>query len=602
MGNISNFNVNKVDMRLSNYDYWDFYLADGDFSIIPQDTIISGDCLVAHYDFNELAIYGGAPYSDVYTPQYGDINGDGQKTLYSLTTWNDATNTGYTLDTIGLTGIDNGLINFDKQSGDTGNTALVSALTGTTLVIASGETRLCLTKVSGMTGNYEYPVEIVLNTGTTVGTYSKLCGGFYQGYYKLDGNSYEVLPNRVPKTWTAEVWLRKPSENDCPTATTITSTTVSAVTCNTFHETSETFVVAGYTLIGTNNFAGTDYQTYQLHVDGTGSTPSNIHTIYGSNDNPLLFPPAWNEGAPFGVDTGGANPAFFGFSSAEWDSWLTVGITAGDGAGELSNIGIDWDPWDGSPSFGTTLSAETGGVFWLNPNNGPALSSSVVVGQITVPSGSTFTVKLNAQGRSVSDEDWYQEDIEFTNGTPSTPQSPLPSGRVCYNDRTDVTLDNTVDISDLLSVLGTFTPSYNIIQDVNLDGVINMEDVQLTLNAFGNSIPLPTSTFNIDVETEVEVPITTLNDNYTGNTGFFLYFGTRAENKFWNIFEGLNTGTTSGCTSGATEWCTIPKETDVSVIDDNGNVIPLSPPPVDLTVTDNKFLFFSRARDTSSSG
>ena len=80
MGNISNFNVNKIDMRLSNVDYWDFYLADGDFSIIPKDTIISGDCLVAHYDFNELAIY------------------DGQRTLYSLTTWNNAVNTGYTLD------------------------------------------------------------------------------------------------------------------------------------------------------------------------------------------------------------------------------------------------------------------------------------------------------------------------------------------------------------------------------------------------------------------------------------------------------------------------------------------------------------------------
>jgi hypothetical protein len=190
------------------------------------------------------------------------------------------------------------------------------------MYIPSGETRLSLTAVSGMTGKYVYPVEIMPSVESW-GDYLKLCGGFYQGYYKLDGNSYEVLPNRVPKTWTAEVWLRRP--------------------------------------------CGGGYSNEYAH------------------------------------------------------------------------------------EYGVTCTGVTG---------------------------------------------------------------------------------------------------------------------------------------------------TTLNDDYTGNTGFFLYFGTRAENKFWNIFEGLNTGTTSGCTSGATEWCTIPKETDTSVVDDAGNIIPLSPPAIDLTVTDNKFLFFSRARAT----
>jgi hypothetical protein len=37
--------------------------------------------------------------------------------------------------------------------------------------------------------------------------YSNLNGGFYQGYYKLDGNSYEVLPVRVNQSWSAEFWL-----------------------------------------------------------------------------------------------------------------------------------------------------------------------------------------------------------------------------------------------------------------------------------------------------------------------------------------------------------------------------------------------------------
>jgi len=294
MGNILNFNVNKIDMRLSNAHYWDLYLAKGDFSIIPQDTILSGDCLVAHYDFNEPAIYGGT----------GSTPAD---SILSLTTWTDAISSGITASTIGLTGIDNGLITFNKQSGDTTNQALLSALTGSTLVIPSGETRLNLNRVTGMTGNYIYPMEIIPNVADQVGDYARLCGGFYQGYYKLDGYDYEVLPNRVHKGWTAEVWLRP--NDDC-------------------------------------------------------------------------------------------------------------------------------------------LSGNTG---------------------------------------------------------------------------------------------------------------------------------------------------TTLNDDYSGNTGFFLYFGTRAENKFWNIFDGLNTGSTVNCTSGATKWCTIPKETDISFVDSSGNTINLSPPPYIFTETDNRFLFYDRA-------
>ena len=328
MGNIKNFNFSKLDLKLSNSDYWDFYLATDEGFISTTDS----SCLVAYYDFNNINIYGtNSPYSYQYSAQYGALNGTllSQYTLqytsqygslgyltdgviYSLATWDGATNDGYLLPTIGLTGIDNGLLSFQYDSGDTANTSLVTTLTGSTLYIPSGDTRLCLTRVSGFTDNYIYPLSVITD-GDDVGSYARLCGGFYQGYYKLDGNSYEVLPNRVAKTWVAEIWLRKSSGDTC-----------------------------------------SDY---------TG---------------------------------------------------------------------------------------------------------------------------------------------------------------------------------------------------------------------------------------------TTLNDVYTGNTGFFLYFGTRAENKFWNVFEGLNTGSTSGCTSGATKWCTIPKETDVSVISSSGYTINLSPPPIDYTTTDNGFLIYSRANSSSN--
>jgi hypothetical protein len=99
------------------------------------------------------------------------------------------------------------LITFDKQSGDTTNQALLSALTGTTLVIPSGDTRLVMNRVTGTTGSFVYPVENITGTASTVGDYSQMCGGFYQGYYKIDGSTYQVLPNRVNSAWSAEFWL-----------------------------------------------------------------------------------------------------------------------------------------------------------------------------------------------------------------------------------------------------------------------------------------------------------------------------------------------------------------------------------------------------------
>jgi hypothetical protein len=198
MGNLKNFYYNKLHLDLSNNEYWDFYLASDEVCLTMYDDIISGTCLVAEYDFNN---------PNIFTTGITSAN-----TIYSTSTWTGATNLGVSATTWGFTGIDNGQITFQISSGDTGNTALLSALTASTLVIPSGDTRLCLNRVTGMTGNYVYPIEQIVDTGTT-GNYARLCGGFYQGYYKLDGEDYEVLPTRVPKAWTAEFWLRKSDLN-----------------------------------------------------------------------------------------------------------------------------------------------------------------------------------------------------------------------------------------------------------------------------------------------------------------------------------------------------------------------------------------------------
>lgn len=186
MGNIKNYNFNNLKLKLNNSDYWDFYLAnDGDGN--DCDTLLSGSCFVIWYDFNNPLIYSG-------------------DSIYSLVYWTGATNNGYELNTIGLTGIDNGLVTFDKLSGDTSNDSLLSALTTSVLVINSGDTRMVMNSVSGSCSGLTY--NILTNSGETEGNFVDLMGGFYQGFYKLDGYDYEVLPNRVNHSWSGEFWVK----------------------------------------------------------------------------------------------------------------------------------------------------------------------------------------------------------------------------------------------------------------------------------------------------------------------------------------------------------------------------------------------------------
>lgn len=189
--NIKNKYYNNLDIRLSNVDYWDMFLSDDRIDIGGCDCSLDSSSMVVHFDFNRNILSGN--------------------TIFSLVTWSGATNTGYTLKDIGFTGVDNGLITFDRTTADTTNFNMVSAMTGSVLTLISADTRLFLNKVTGNTGNFIYPIDIITpNSGlTSVGTYAKFCGGFYQGYYNLDGTTYKTLPNRVNKAWVAEFWLKK---------------------------------------------------------------------------------------------------------------------------------------------------------------------------------------------------------------------------------------------------------------------------------------------------------------------------------------------------------------------------------------------------------
>ena len=119
-----------------------------------------------------------------------------------------------TLCDVGLTGIDNGL---------------VQGLTGETIEVNSGlyiydgqiynryfyDRRFKMHPITGFTtpsnrllndGSYTYDI----TTGSTseTGTYVTFNGGFYQGFYKLSDYDYEILPQRYNWGWSTEFLLR----------------------------------------------------------------------------------------------------------------------------------------------------------------------------------------------------------------------------------------------------------------------------------------------------------------------------------------------------------------------------------------------------------
>ena len=247
MSNINQNNFNNcMNLRLSNSDYWDLFICNDCGCGLDHEEILDV-CVIIDIDIDNNKC----------------ISGD---SICSLISWTGDTcfeklsipATGLTLNDIGLTGIDNGFITYDCSASTTGST-FIQTYTGSTLYIPSADTKFCFTRVTGCT--YDYPYEYV-SSANTVGRYLKLCGGFFQGFFKLSDRTffkdisnnmfvwplswfncppvchppltgstkccidprkayecykeqepvpwnYQILPTRYEQGWTAEFWMRK---------------------------------------------------------------------------------------------------------------------------------------------------------------------------------------------------------------------------------------------------------------------------------------------------------------------------------------------------------------------------------------------------------
>jgi hypothetical protein len=161
------------------------------------------------------------------------------------------------------------------------------------------------------------------------------------------------------------------------------------------------------------------WDTYTLAVTLKGAA-SNVYTIYGTASSPLSVPGAYQCATPFGSNTGGTNAAFWAVANnaalgyAQYDSWVTVGITDGDSAGALSSIGLDFAAWTATAGLSTT----DGAVFWMSPDGGPVAGTDAVIAQLTVASGSSDSATMGMQGRSTGGAaDWTSDNINFSVST-----------------------------------------------------------------------------------------------------------------------------------------------------------------------------------------
>ena len=116
---------------------------------------------------------------------------------------------------VGLTGIDNGLVK--KMSGETIQITTGLYTTNTDKYSRyKYDRRMKMHPITGFTttqnrlwddDSYDYNL-IYTTDGGPVGSFARLNGGFFQGFYKIPGYDYQIFPQRVSFGWTSEFMLR----------------------------------------------------------------------------------------------------------------------------------------------------------------------------------------------------------------------------------------------------------------------------------------------------------------------------------------------------------------------------------------------------------
>lgn len=186
MGHILYHNRLPFGFRLDRSEYWDFFLSQPSYGSDSTGVGLSDRCLITYIDTTDTDC---VQFDRLYS-----------KSEYF---WDEAVNNGVLLKNIGYTGVDNGLISYQKDR--ISNEQFLKLYKHSEYSIEKGDLRLLLNKVNGNNQIFTYDNDFIEEDGMLV---SKLNGGFFQGFFKTDDN-YCVLPKNIANGTTFEVVLKK---------------------------------------------------------------------------------------------------------------------------------------------------------------------------------------------------------------------------------------------------------------------------------------------------------------------------------------------------------------------------------------------------------
>lgn len=211
-------------------------------------------------------------------------------------------------------------------------------------------------------------------------------------------------------------------------------------------------------------------------------------------------------------------------------------------------------------------------------------------------------LEYNATTGIFQNKEIWSGAISETKTFPSFSLTGLDNGRVPLNIDFETTLndipnhfsiDETNKSLELYKVTG-HTQNLNYTVNYDIDNIVNLQGgfFQGFYKLYGYDYQtLPERheegwTISVELKPGAKNETNTLNDYSTGKgydtKGFFFYTGTRAENKYWNTFEGV---------SGYTGI----NETTYTGVTNNQFIIPLNPPRVVVKKMKNQFLIFGRS-------
>ena len=231
--NINQYNFPKWYM-LNRSDIMDFCLASDERDY--KEEVIFSPYIIGNTDGNVLPVkidLNNADNSELFVLEYDNYNPYNiivSSNYYNPDDLDLSCFSGFSaLCDVGLTGIDNGLV-----KNMTGETAYITkGINDFTkfdrlsfdrrmkFFQVTGYTQPPNIRFSGIPKNDNYSIVSYQND---VGVYHELYGGFYQGFYKLYGYDYEVLPERAHHGWSVELLLRPRIWDDyfpSPTDTTL---------------------------------------------------------------------------------------------------------------------------------------------------------------------------------------------------------------------------------------------------------------------------------------------------------------------------------------------------------------------------------------------